>query len=232
MAKRTRRPHAAPEHAIASEGLTKSYEGVLALAPLDLTVEAGTVVAVVGHNGSGKSTLLQLVAGLLDPSGGRVDVHGEPAGSLAARGAVAYIGDAPVLYDDLSVWEHLEYLGALHGVDDWEPPARDLVGRLGLDARTEDLPARFSRGLRQKTALAIGLLWPARVVLVDEPFVGLDQDGKRALVELLLERRAEGATIVVATHDLELLEHADRAITLENGLVIADQPAATLPTGR
>jgi len=228
MTKRKRRETAPPEHAIAADRLEKSYGGVCALAPLDLTIDAGQLVALIGHNGSGKSTLLRLVAGLLDPTSGTVAIHGEPAGSLAARTDVAYIGDAPVLYDDLSVWEHLEYLGGLHGVEDWEVPAGELVQRLGLVGRAEDLPAHFSRGLRQKTALAVGLLRPARVVLVDEPFVGLDLDGKVALVDLLLERRRAGVTVVVATHDLELLGHADRALTLENGTLVDDRSGAAL----
>ena len=220
MAKRKHRTTTAPDQAIAATGLTKAYGDVRALAPLDLEVEAGTMVAVIGHNGSGKSTLLQLVAGLLDPTEGSVLVHGAPAGSAPARADLAYIGDAPVLYDDLSVWEHLEYLGALCGLDEWEGPAQELVERLGLEERIEELPVRFSRGLRQKTALAVGLLRPSRVVLVDEPFVGLDQDGKRTLVELLDERRAAGSTVVVATHDLELLAHVDRSITLEDGKLL------------
>ena len=220
MAKRKLRTTTTPDQAITAAGLTKAYGDVRALAPLDLEVEAGTMVAVVGHNGSGKSTLLQLVAGLLDPTEGSVLVHGSPAGSAPARADLAYIGDAPVLYDDLSVWEHLEYLGALCGLDEWEAPARELVERLGLDERVEELPVRFSRGLRQKTALAVGLLRPSRVVLVDEPFVGLDQEGKRTLVELLGERRAAGSTVVVATHDLELLAHVDRSITLEDGKLL------------
>lgn len=224
MAKRRHRSSEPSQHAIAATSVAKSYGDVDALAPLDLTVAAGTMVALVGHNGSGKSTLLQIVAGLLDPTDGAVEVHGAPAGSLAARRDVAYIGDAPVLYDDLSVWEHLEYLGALCGLHDAEHAGRTLVSRLGLEDRVDELPARFSRGLRQKTALCIGLLRPSRVVLIDEPFVGLDQDGKRALVELLQERRQSGSTVVVATHDLELLAHVDRVVALENGVLCSDLP--------
>jgi len=233
MAKRKRREAASPQLALEACGLTKSYGDVPALAPLDLAVEAGSLVVLLGHNGSGKSTLLQLAAGLLDPTAGTVHVHGAPAGSLEARRDLAYLADTPVLYDDLSVWEHLEYLGPLCGLEEWRPAAAELVARLGLEARADELPARFSRGLRQKTALAVGLLRPSKVVLIDEPFVGLDRDGKAALVSLLLERRSAGGTVVVATHDAALLDHADRAVTLENGVLVDDRPGrpSALATG-
>jgi ABC-type multidrug transport system ATPase subunit len=231
MPKRKRPPSPQREAAVRAVGLAKAYGDVDALAPLDLDLEEGTMVAVVGHNGSGKSTLLQLVAGLLDPTAGSVEVHGAAAGSLEARRDVAYLGDSPVLYDDLSVWEHLEYLGPLCGLADWRPAATELVDRLGLAPRAGELPARFSRGLRQKTALAVGLLRPARVLLVDEPFVGLDHDGKQALVELLRERRAAGGTVVVATHDGALLTHVDRVVTLADGHVVGDHRGADVELG-
>lgn len=212
------------EGVVVAEGLTKTYGDLVALAPVDLHLPAEQVVALVGHNGSGKSTLLQLTAGLIDPTDGSVAVHGHPAGSLPARAAVTYIGDNPVLYDDLSVWEHLEYLGRLHGVSDWEARSIVLLERLGLEARADDLPARFSRGLRQKTALAVGLVRDASVVLIDEPFVGLDVQGKASLLSLLDERRDEGATVVLATHDDEVLRRAERCVVLENGVVVHDGP--------
>lgn len=229
MAKRKRRhPQSSPETALRTSGLTKSYGDLVALSPLDLSVTEGQLVAVVGHNGSGKSTLLQLTAGLLDATDGTVEVHGHPAGSDRARAAVSYLGDSPVLYDDLSVWEHLEYLSRLHGVTDWEPTGRELLERFDLTDRADDLPVRFSRGLRQKTALVVGLVRRARLLLIDEPFVGLDTRGKTELVAIIAEQHRAGATIVVATHDLELLGDVDRCLVLHNGTVAHDGPSVGL----
>jgi ABC-type multidrug transport system ATPase subunit len=205
--------------ALVADGLTKEYDELVALHPLDLTCRGGELIALVGHNGSGKSTLLRLASGLLDPSGGEVRVDGMPAGSVAARAALSFVPDEPVLYDDLSVEEHIEYIGRLHGVEDWPARADELLDRFELDTRSVDLPRRFSRGLRQKTSLVLGFVRPFSVLLVDEPFVGLDPSGQRALTELLVETAAGGACVVVATHQLEFLDRADRAVGLRDGYV-------------
>lgn len=210
---------------LVTESLGKDYDGTVALDDLTVRVEEGERVIVVGPNGSGKTTLLRVTAGLLEPSQGRVQVVGAPAGSLPARAATSYIADAPVLYDDLSVAEHLEYVGRLHGTDDWEEWGQELVVRLGLEERVDDLPARFSRGLRQKTSIALGLVRPFSLLLVDEPFVGLDAAGRHALLELLDESAAAGAAIVVATHQLEYVEQASRCLGLRDGRLVYDGPA-------
>jgi ABC-2 type transport system ATP-binding protein len=205
--------------------LAKRYGDVDALLPLDLEVGAAERVVLVGHNGSGKSTLLRMVAGLLDASDGEVVIAGAPAGSLEARAVTSFLPDEPVLYDDLSVREHVDYIGRLHGTEGYDDAAADAAERLGIAHRIDDLPARFSRGLRQKTALLLGLSRPFDLLLVDEPFVGLDLAGKAALVELLEERHQAGATLVVATHDPEFVERVDRCIALRDGEVTYDGDA-------
>jgi ABC-type multidrug transport system ATPase subunit len=204
---------------LVADGVTKEYDDLVALHPVRLRCTGGELVALVGHNGSGKSTLLRLAAGLLEPTGGSIRVDGAAAGSIAARAALSFVPDEPVLYDDLSVEEHIEYIGRLHGVEDWPTRADELLDRFDLDARATDLPRRFSRGLRQKTALILGFVRPFSVLLVDEPFVGLDPAGQRALTELLVQTAADGACVVVATHQLELLGRADRAVGLRDGHV-------------
>ncbi len=225
MTKRKKKPQG-PTPVLVADGLMKSYGDVEALAPLDLEVAPGESVVLVGHNGSGKTTFLRLVAGLLDATEGDVEIDGFPAGSLEARAAVSFLPDEPVLYDDLSVREHIDYLGRLHGTDGYGDAEADLVERLGLADRVDDLPARFSRGLRQKTSLALGLARPFDLLLIDEPFVGLDLSGRSALVELLYERHAAGAALVVATHDPTYVERAERCIALRQGEVIFDGAAA------
>jgi ABC-type multidrug transport system ATPase subunit len=210
---------------LVTEKLGKDYDETVALEDLSVRVEEGERVIVVGPNGSGKTTLLRVTAGMLEPSQGRVEVVGAPAGSLPARAATSYIPDAPVLYDDLSVAEHLEYVGRLHGTDDWEEWGQELVVRLGLEDRVDDLPARFSRGLRQKTSIALGLVRPFSLLLIDEPFVGLDAGGRQGLLELLDESAAAGAAVVVATHQLEYVDQASRCLGLRDGRLVYDGPA-------
>jgi ABC-type multidrug transport system ATPase subunit len=210
---------------LVTAGLGKDYDETVALDDLGVSVDPGERVMVVGPNGSGKTTLLRITAGLLEPTSGKATVAGAPPGSLPARAATSYIPDTPVLYDDLSVAEHLEYVGRLHGNEDWEDSAEELVERLGLEERMDDLPARFSRGLRQKTSIALGLVRPFSLLLVDEPFVGLDAGGREALLELLHESAAAGAAVVVATHQLEFVEQASRCLGLRDGRLVYDGPA-------
>ena len=207
------------------EGLVRHYATLVALGQIDLEVEAGEFVALVGPNGAGKSTLLACVAGLLEPTAGEVWVAGVRAGSLAARAATSYLGDEPVLYDDLSLEEHLEYVARLHGLADWERPAADLVTRLGLDDRVDDLPAHFSKGMRQKTSIALGLTRPFQLLLADEPFDGLDPPSRDVLTDLLAEAAASGAAVIVSTHRLDIAERASRCIALFDGRITHDGPA-------
>ena len=212
--------------ALAANELTKDYGDRPALAPLTLLVPEGQRVAVVGHNGSGKTTFIRMASGLLDPSGGTVHIMGHPSGTSEARRALAYLSDTPSFYDDLSLWEHLEYVARLHDVDDWDQLAADLLAHLGLYDRADDLPNTFSRGLRQKAAIALAFVRPFEVLLVDEPFVGLDATGKTALLELLDSAAEDGATLVVATHELSYVDKVSRLIALRDGEIVHDGPAS------
>jgi ABC-type multidrug transport system ATPase subunit len=213
-----------PLHALETAGLAKVYGDLTALEPLDLVIPEGERVVIVGHNGSGKTTLLRMAAGLLDPSAGEVRVVGVAAGTPDARAAVSYLSDNPVLYDDLSVLEHLEYVCRLHDAEGWQERGVGLLAEMGLSERADDLPSRFSRGLRQKTAIVLGLIRPFSVLLVDEPFVGLDPPGRAAFIDLLADAGESGATVIVATHQLEYVQRADRVIALRDGAVIYDGP--------
>ena len=224
-AKPTRR--AEPTAALAAAGLTKDYGDGPALAPLDLRVAPGERVALIGHNGSGKTTLIRMASGLLEPTAGTVSVFGDPAGSLGARHRLSYLSDQPTFYDDLSVWEHLEYVARMHGVADWDELAAELLGHVGLYERADDLPNHFSRGLKQKAAIALAFVRPFDLLLVDEPFVGLDASGKDALISLLDQAALDGATLVVATHELSYVERVDRIVALRDGELVHDGPADT-----
>ena len=141
--------------------------------------------------------------------------------AVPERGRPAQL-DEPVLYDDLSLREHVEYISRLHGGEGWDAYARDLCDRLGLGPRVDDLPVRFSRGLRQKTSIVLALVRPFSLLLVDEPFVGLDVPGKAVLLELLAEVHDDGAATLVATHDPAYVDLVDRSIALRDGEVVFD----------
>jgi ABC-type multidrug transport system ATPase subunit len=215
------------EPSIEARELEKSYGDLSALDPLDLVVGEGELVMLVGHNGSGKTTFLRMASGLMEPTSGEVLIAGAHAGSLEARATLSFIPDNPVLYDDLTVMEHLHYIARLHGVagDEADDRGSALLDYLGLSARAGDLPSTFSRGLRQKTSIALGLIRPFSVLLIDEPFVGLDQGGKAALLELLTQAHDQGATVVVATHSLEFVELGPRCVALRDGALVHDGPA-------
>ena len=211
-----------PPPAIETVELAKRYGDAPALWPLDLRIGAGERISLIGHNGSGKTTLMRMLVGMLEPSEGTATIAGHPIGSIEARAAVSYLADQPVFYDDLTVWEHLEYIARLHGTDDWEQQAVDLVDMVGLMDRVDDLPTTFSRGLKQKAALTMAFVRPFDVMLIDEPFVGLDRLGKEALLELLTLAHGDGATLVVATHELSSVKESSRLIALSSGEVTYD----------
>jgi ABC-type multidrug transport system ATPase subunit len=205
--------------------LTKDYFGELALEGLDLDIAQGERVLLAGPNGSGKTTLLRLAAGLLDPTSGRVRILGEEAGSLEARALTSYLPDRPVLYDDLSLAEQLEYVARLHASAQWERRAGLLLSALGIEARADDLPSGFSQGQRQRAALALALVRPFRILLLDEPFTGLDPGGREALLGVLDDVAGAGAAVVVVSHGFDYLEQATRCVGLVGGSLTYDGPA-------
>jgi ABC-type multidrug transport system ATPase subunit len=185
----------------------------------------------VGPNGAGKSTFLGLSAGLLTPSDGSIEVVGSQAGSIDARAATSFLPDSPSLYDDLSLDEHLEYVARLHGAEDWQERAADLLERLGLADRAGDLPVKFSRGMRQKSSIALAFVRDFSLLLADEPFDGLDPGSREAFGALIDDAVAAGAAVVVSTHRADVLERAHRCIALYDGSVSYDGPPGSAELG-
>jgi ABC-2 type transport system ATP-binding protein len=213
---------------LAIRQLSKTYGERPALEPLTLTIDSGAKVALVGHNGSGKTTLMKMAAGLLDPTDGTVQIGRHAAGSQEARRLLSWLGDTPTFYDDLSLWEHLEFVARLHGVDEWQDDAEELLDQIGLGARRDDIPTTFSRGLRQKAAITLGFIRPFQIMLVDEPFVGLDEPGKQALLRLFEAATRRGATLLIATHELTFVKQVGRLLALRDGELVYDgTPADT-----
>jgi len=216
-----------PEGAVlVASKLGKDYGDGMGLDALDLEIGPNELVMLVGPNGAGKSTFLGLAAGLIEPSNGAAWVHGAALGTIRARAATSYLPDTPVLYDDLSLNEHIEYIARMHRTQDWEDYADDLLEMFNLTDRADDLPSRFSRGLKQKTALILGLIRPFSLLLIDEPFVGLDTPGQEALVDILTDVAEQGAAVLCSTHQLDLTGRATRCVGLRDGELSYDGPAS------
>ncbi len=221
----------APAPLLVTSDLGRSYGRLVALDTLSLSVGVGECVALIGVNGSGKSTAVRLIAGLLTPSRGEVRICGwdpyrEPEAERA-RAAVAVVPDAPLLYEDLSVRQHLELVAMAHGVSDDALEGRidAVLDGLELTARASYLPRELSRGMRQKTQLACALIRPASLLVLDEPVVGLDPPSQTRLRELLLAAKADGAAVLMTTHQLRFVEGvADRGVVLEEGRVVDAGP--------
>jgi len=209
---------------VVAEGLGRDFGDVTALESLDLEMNGGEAIALIGHNGSGKTTALSMLAGRLEPTRGTVrvagiDVH-RRSGSITVRSHVSFIPDSPALYPDLTVADHLDLVGMAHGVVDAEERTGMLLGLLGLEERQHLLPRELSRGLRQKTQLACGLLRPYEVLILDEPVSGLDPPSRQALHSLLQRVKGEGALVVFSTHDLGFADDlADRIVVVSDGSV-------------
>jgi ABC-type multidrug transport system ATPase subunit len=215
---------AVPAPLLRARGLGRRYDDFVALVNLSLEVDRGELVALVGPNGAGKTTFLTLAAGLLEPSSGEVEVKGETAGSIEARRALSYIPDTPVFYEDISLGEQLGYVAALHEVEGPEPRIAFLLERLGLAEWEEALPGEFSRGMRQKASIALGLVRPFSLLLADEPLDGLDPPSREVFFELLAEARAAGAAVVVSTHRPDVIAAASRCLGVREGRLVYDGP--------
>nr|WP_221473544.1 ABC transporter ATP-binding protein [Planomonospora venezuelensis] len=184
---------------------------------VDLDVVRGEAVAVTGPNGAGKSTLLRCLAGLRPPDSGELAVLGAPPRDVPAFWRdVALVGDEPAWYPGLTVREHLDLMGAVHTPSRLE--AGEALEAFGLGPRADAAPAALSTGQRQRLLLAMTLLRPSRLLLLDEPERGLDAGFRGRLAEILVRYTAEGGTVVTATHDPGLAAAARaRSIVLSSG---------------
>ena len=220
------------ESALELRGLTKRFDR-LAVDALDLTVRSGEFYALVGPNGAGKTTTLRMLAGLLPPDAGTVSVFGIDAlaDSIAAKQVMAWVSDEPMIYDKLTPLEYLEFVAGLWGIDAGvaEPAAHELLVSLGLQAHLHDRCEGFSKGMRQKVALAGALVHAPRLIILDEPLTGLDAVSARHVKGLLNDRVRAGCTVIMTTHILEVAERmADRIGVIAAGRLVAEGTLAEL----
>ena len=212
--------------ALSIKGLRKAFERP-AVDGLDLTVRAGEFYLLLGPNGAGKTTTLRMVSGLLKPDAGAIHIFGIDAlaDPVAAKQVTGWLSDEPMIYDKLTPLEYLEFVAGLWNVepDVAAARARELLGWLNLQAQAHERCEGFSRGMRQKVALAGALVHEPRLIILDEPLTGLDAGSARLVKDVLAEKVRAGGTVLMTTHILEIAERmADRIGVISNGRLIAE----------
>jgi ABC-2 type transport system ATP-binding protein len=206
--------------------LRKSFDRP-AVCGIDLTIEPGEFYGLLGPNGAGKTTTLRMICGLLQPDSGSVEVYGIDAlaDPLAAKRSMAWLPDEPMLYDKLTPREYLEFVAGLWRMDATlaTQRAQGLLEQLGLWEHRDERCETFSRGMKQKAALAGALLHEPRLLILDEPLTGLDASVARQVKDLLLARARAGSTIIFATHILDVAERlVDRIGIVQAGKLLAE----------
>ncbi len=212
--------------ALEIRGLAKRFERP-AVDGLDLVVPAGEFYMLLGPNGAGKTTTLRLVTGLLRPDRGTISVFGIDAlaDPIAARRIMAWVSDEPMIYDKLTPLEFLEFVAGLWGIAAVVARVRasDLLDRLGLAPHADERCERLSKGMRQKVALAAALVHEPRLIILDEPFTGLDAASSRVVKDVLRARVRAGCSVIMTTHILDVAERmADRIGVIAQGRLIAN----------
>ena len=207
------------------QDLSIQFGGVKAVQNVSFSIDAGIVYAVIGPNGAGKTTSLRCLAGIIPATAGtcRIAGHDITADPVAAKRALAFFPDEPRLFDDLTVRQHLAFVARIYGVGDHEALAEPLLVELEIADKADQLPGELSRGMKQKLAIACGLLHSPQVMFFDEPLTGLDPLGIRRMKDSILKRAHAGAAIVLSSHLLHLLEEVcSHVLILKKGEKIAD----------
>jgi len=215
--------------------LSKVYGRVPAVRDLSFAVGPGEVLGLVGPNGAGKTTTLRSLAGILVPSSGTVRIAGYDMARdpVPAKQALAFIPDEPHLFEQLTVDEHLAFIARLYGVGDAVAHSEALLDELELSGKRSAFPSELSRGMKQKLAIACGLLHDPTALILDEPLTGLDPLGIRRMKATIMRRAREGAAVILSSHLLHLVEEVcTRVLVLRRGTVVAEGTIATITAER
>jgi ABC-2 type transport system ATP-binding protein len=212
--------------------LTVSFGDVVAVAGFDLALPAGHSVALIGRNGAGKSTTLRVLAGVLPPTSGTVHIAGVDAVAdpSAAKARVGYCPDVGGLIPRATPWEHLQLAATLRGMDrSWRQRADDLLDRFDLSGAADRITAGFSHGMGRRLSVVLAAFHSPSVLLLDEPFDGVDPMGVEATLGVIDELRLQGAAVLVSTHLLDLaVQSCEEAVVLRRGQVVAASPSSEL----
>lgn len=217
------------------DGLQKLYDDFPAVQGLSFEVGPGEVLGLVGPNGAGKTTTIRSIAGIIIPTRGRIRIAGHDLATdpVAAKAELAFIPDEPHLFEYLTVEEHLRFIGRLYGVRDVGSRIPGLLEELDLADKRGALPGELSRGMKQKLAIACGLLHEPKALLLDEPLTGLDPVGIRRMKATIMRRAAAGSAIILSSHLLHLVEEiCTRLLVLRRGRIVAFGTIAEIVASR
>ena len=202
--------------------LTKKYGKHLAVDQVNFTIPDGQVGILLGPNGAGKSTIIKSIAGLLRYEGG-VDICHMRARSMEAKRVFAYVPELPAMFEALTVREHIEYIRRAYQSDITEEEIEELLVRFELDDKQDKLGSALSKGMMQKVSICCALAIKPKVMLLDEPMVGLDPAAIKELKQVVLEQKAMGVTILISTHMLEMVKELwDVMFVMEHGQIIGE----------
>ena len=213
------------QYDIQAEGLKKSFGNFDALRGVDLHVKRGEFITLFGPNGAGKTTLIKLLATLTSPTSGTLSVYGYDVRKDVnnIRSVIGVISHDPYLYDNLSAFENIKFFGTLYGLDDVDNRARSVIKQVGLERRMNDLVRTFSRGMKQRLTVARAIVHEPKILLLDEPYTGLDQHGAQIFGEMLSDLKSQRRTILMTTHSIEEgLDLSDRIGILAKGKIVLD----------
>ena len=217
------------------EGLEKQYGDFPAVRGLSFSVQPGEVLGLVGPNGAGKTTTIRSIAGIIIPTRGTIRIGGHDLASqpVAAKSMLAFIPDEPHLFEYLTVEEHLRFVGRLYQVADVDARIPGLLEELDLAEKRAALPGELSRGMKQKLAIACGLLHSPKVIYFDEPLTGLDPIGIRRMKATIVRRAAAGAAVILSSHLLHLVEEiCTRVLVMNAGQTVAIGTVADIVASR
>ena len=209
---------------ISAQGLTKLYGDFTAVRGVTFDVGPGEILGLVGPNGAGKTTTLRCLAGIITPTNGSIEIAGHTmeADPIDAKRALAFIPDEPHLFEYLSVEEHLRFIARMYGVADVDTRLPTLLEEMELGEKGRSLPGELSRGMRQKLAIACGLLHEPSALILDEPLTGLDPAGMRRMRATIAARAARGAAVILSSHLLNLVEElCSKLLVLRQGECVA-----------
>lgn len=214
------------------DGLVKYYKKTLAVDGLTFTVGDGEIVGLLGPNGAGKTTILRCITGIVQMTEGRIEVDGLDLAKHEeeVKRRIAFVPEVPTPYEMLTVWEHLRFIAmAYQTMDHFEERADALMRRFDLYEKRNDFVLSLSKGMKQKLAIACAFVHDSRVILLDEPLIGIDPKGTRELKDMIAEAKRQGRSIVISTHMLDTAEHlCDRIIIMRRGQVLAEGNLAEL----